>query len=90
MRHFLLAGATSALLCGPAFAGAPTAQTMLNIPPISITVQTAIAVTAGAQVNTQVHAGPITIANSVATKAGLLQRTSQSVSVTGNGGYYVP
>lgn len=91
MRHFLLASASFAILCGPAFAGAPTPPSLPNVSPVSITVNTSTTATGGGSVTTTVHSGPLGLAGSLSVKASLLIASSQSVSVPGfNGGFTVP
>jgi hypothetical protein len=91
MRHILFAGATFAALCGPAFAGAPTPPVPPNVAPVNITVQTLNSAMGGGNVNSTVHAGSLTISQSLSVKTSILLGMSQSISLPGTpGGFSVP
>jgi hypothetical protein len=86
MRRLNIAGALVAVVCGPAFAGSPTPPTAPTAPsnqPISVSGTQNVSVTAGAQVNANIHTGSLGIAESASVKGTIVVGASQSVSTAG-------
>jgi len=101
MRHFLLASITTALLCGPAFGGAPAVPAVppvpavpsvnVSVPATHFTVNTLTDVNPGTSSNTTVHGGPVTLSQSMTLKMSVLIGSSTSVYTPGiNVGFTVP
>ena len=84
MRQLFIAAAMVAILSGQALAGSPsTSQNHPSGPTTTIAINPLISVTAGGQVNADLHVGSIAFADSLTLKGTLLVGASLSVSDKG-------